>query len=174
MEARAVKTPDELKYFVTRLIEEYQHDYGTICHAITAAALAAAKAVDASKQGGITGFQAGAIQWMFIEAWMQEVGPKKLLNFRDMLYPQMEERFEKYITLNTWEWLQNQARELLDKEKRSCEEDPDHIPAAPAVVRHWQRIVDGNTVPFDYKIKLSRGEQSTESGISSKPETMGD
>ena len=36
-------------------------DYGTVCHAI------ALSAVARTAQGGITGFQAGAVMWEFIK-----------------------------------------------------------------------------------------------------------
>lgn len=46
-----------------------EHDYGTICVAIGAIAAAAARAADRSPNGGITGFQAGAVFWEFTRAW---------------------------------------------------------------------------------------------------------
>ena len=61
-----------LSDFLSDLVEKYQHDYGTICHAIVAAAIASARAINNSPQGGITGFQASAIVWEFIRAWNYE------------------------------------------------------------------------------------------------------
>lgn len=55
------QTLNTLPAFVSNLVENYSHDYGTICHAITAAALGAANAVEESPEGGITGFQANCI-----------------------------------------------------------------------------------------------------------------
>ena len=54
-------TMADLPEFLRELTEDYDHDYGTICHAIAAAAVAAAWSVERTPQGGITGFQAGAI-----------------------------------------------------------------------------------------------------------------
>jgi len=62
-------TVETLPQFLKELTEDYEHDYGTIVHATTEAAIAACHAVDASPQGGITGFQAGCIMWQFISEW---------------------------------------------------------------------------------------------------------
>ena len=87
-EARA-QTVATLPEFVRKLTEDYSHDYGTICHAIAAAALAAAHAVDHSPAGGITGFQSGCIMWEFIQEWQHLRGkPLRLTNYEDMLFPQ--------------------------------------------------------------------------------------
>jgi len=71
VEARGM-TLDQLPKFVQRLTKDYQHDCGTICHAIAAAAVGAAWSVERGPQGGITGFQASCIMWEFITHWMTE------------------------------------------------------------------------------------------------------
>ena len=65
-------TVENLPKFFQKLTEQYGHDYGTICHAMAAGALATMRAMDKTPQGGITGFQAGAIMWEFIKRWMYE------------------------------------------------------------------------------------------------------
>src|SRR5690349_20327046 len=50
-------TLETLPEFLRHLTEDYHHDYGTICHALAAGAIATAYAMDRSPQGGITGFQ---------------------------------------------------------------------------------------------------------------------
>lgn len=45
-------TLENLPEFLRKLTEDYSHDYGTICHAISAAAAAAAWAVEKSPCGG--------------------------------------------------------------------------------------------------------------------------
>ena len=45
------QTVDTLPEFVRHLVEDYEHDYGTICHAITAAGLAGMYAVENSQTG---------------------------------------------------------------------------------------------------------------------------
>jgi hypothetical protein len=134
------KTPDELAEFV-RGILAYRHDYGTICHAAAAAALAACWTVNADPtQGGITGFQAGAIMWEFIQRWQHLDGPARLLRLDDMIYPHHIDKFTS-IPSSVFERLQKRAAEKL-------REHPD---AHPENFSHWKRIVDG-MVPFGYRI----------------------
>src|SRR5881392_1247840 len=103
-EARA-QTLETLPAFLAKLAA-YEHDYGTICVAIGAAAIGAAWALERSPQGGITGFQAGAVQWEFIHAWdanMAGNNPQRLINYGDLLYPQMADKFTT-IPAETWTW----------------------------------------------------------------------
>lgn len=141
-DAKRVQTPADLLVFVEKLTTEYAHDYGTICHAITAAAIAAGKTVDRSPSGGITGFQASAVMWEFIRHWMHYEGPMRLLEFGDMLYPQYEEKFAKTISPSTWRWIQEEAKKV--RETNSC--------MAEEVAKHHDRIIAGE-VPFGYEVK---------------------
>lgn len=140
VEAREM-TLDKLPEFLERLMTSYQHDYGTICHALAAGAVATAWAMNSHGGGGITGFQAGAVMWEFIRSWHNLEGPAKLVDYRDMLYPQYSDKFQKTITKETWEWIQSQAMEKL-KEDGACDE----------VAAHFRSIADG-TVPFGYVVK---------------------
>jgi len=141
-EVEGVRTTDDLVQFINHLLHDYNHDYGTICHAITAAAIAAAKTVNSDpRQGGITGFQASCIMWLFIQQWMFKEGPMKLMVYDQMLYPQNERQFTQTISADTWKFLQETAQEKLNTTTR----------AAPKVIRHWESIVAG-TVPFGYTV----------------------
>lgn len=141
MEARE-QTMETLPAFLKKLTEEFNHDYGTICHAIAACALGTAWAVNKSDQGGITGFQSGAVMWGFISHWGGYEGkPMCLRDYSDMLYPQYEEKFTT-ITSDTWEYLKKEAAKKIA-------ETPD---MAPHVLAHMQSIVAG-TVPFGMKIR---------------------
>ena len=139
--AREVKSIDDIISLAKELFEETQHDYGTVCHAV--AALALAGAYYGSQKEGITGFQAGFVMWDFIREW--EFSSNKtglrLVDFDKMLYPQYESSFEKTISKDTWKALQEEAA-------RNLEENI----AGPTVTAHWQSIVDGE-IPFGYKIK---------------------
>lgn len=141
-------TPKTLPKFIKHLTEDYNHDYGTICHAYTAAAIAAASAVDHSPAGGITGFQAGAIMWEFIRNWNHDDNKcgMVLIDYDNMLYPQYEYHFNKIISKDTWEAIQKEARVHLIS-------DPNvpNLKAHPNVIAHWQSIVDGK-VPFGYSV----------------------
>lgn len=133
---------EELPEFIRELTEDYSHDYGTICHAIAAGAVATAWAINNTPTGGITGFQAGAIMWEFIREWMSyDKKPMRLIDYGDMLYPQYEDKFKK-ISEDTWIWLQEQAERNLKENSNSH----------PNVVAHWQSIVDGN-IPFGFEIE---------------------
>lgn len=104
-------TIETLPAFLTELTENYQHDYGTICHATAIAAKAAARAVDASPQGGITGFQAGCIMWQFIREWNQGSNKTgmKLVDYDNFLYPQYGDKFDKVLDGDIWEGIQKEA-----------------------------------------------------------------
>lgn len=140
-------TPEELPAFIDNLINKYEHDYGTICHAIAAAGLAAMHAVNRSDQGGITGFQAGAVMWQVIGKWGTHTtpgAPARILDYQNMLFPQSAVDFTT-ITAETWEYLQNTAKEKLEQH---TEEDGIH----PDVIEHWQSIVSGN-IPFGLRLE---------------------
>lgn len=145
------QTIKTLPKFIKHIMNDYEHDYGTICHAVSACALAAAWAAIHHPQGGITGFQAGFVMWDFIKQWMFENNKTtlKIVNYDDMLYPQYEEKFDKVISKETFDSIQKAAKGLLD-EHNSTPEDQRYV--HPNVVKHWKSIVDGN-VPFGYQIK---------------------
>lgn len=137
------QTLGTLPEFINHLLYDYQHDYGTICHALSACGLAAVYAADASDQGGITGFQAGFVMWDFVRQWMYH-GNKtslRIVDYDDMLYPQYDHKFQKTLHPATWEMLQKEANERI-------KEYPD---ANERVKAHWQGIVDGK-VPFGYTV----------------------
>ena len=141
-EEAAKCTLETLPGFLIKLTTEFKHDYGTICHAVAAAAVAAAWAVEHSPAGGITGFQGGAVMWEFIKHWNHlEDKPLRLVDFSHMLYPQYESHFQKTITPDTWKWLQEEARKNLG-EKGGHKE----------VREHWKMIAMG-VVPFGYEVK---------------------
>ena len=145
--AKEIRTAEQLTDFAKELLEDTQHDYGTVCHAI--AALAIGAAWYGAHSQGITGFQAGFIMWDFIEQW--EYSDNKcglgIIDYDKMLYPQYEGKFEKVITSKQFKKMQEVAAEKL-KEKGM---------AHPDVVKHWESIVSG-TVPFGYKL-VNEGEQ---------------
>jgi hypothetical protein len=138
------QTLETLPAFMKKLSEEFEHDYGTICHALASAAIASTWAMNKTEQGGITGFQGGAVMWEFIKNWGYggELKPLRLFDFSHMLYPQYEEYFDRSISEDTWKWLQKNAQEMLDGDVTRFH---------PTVITHLQSIVDG-TVPFGYAV----------------------
>lgn len=141
-EAQEIQTLESLSEFLHHLMNDYKHDYGTICHAISAGAVATAVAMNCHSQGRITGYQASFIMWGFIQEWMHKrKKPLRLTDFDDMLYPQYYYRFHT-ISPETWEYLQKTAKRRLD-------ESPT---AHPRVREHWSSIVNG-VVPFGYTVE---------------------
>jgi hypothetical protein len=136
--------PEDLPNFINRLLDDYEHDYGTICHALTAGAIATLYAMNNYEQGGITGFQAGCIMWEFIKNWnyTDNKTSLKITDFDKMLYPQYANSFEKTLSSTTWEALRKEAEVLLEENKD----------ASPIVIQHWKSIIDGN-IPFGYKLE---------------------
>lgn len=139
------QTIETLPNFMNHVLNDYCHDYGTICHAITACSIAAAWAADNSEHGGITGFQASCVMWEFVRQWSYPNNKcgLKIIDFDNMLYPQYEVKFiEQEISKKVWESLQEQAKELLETK----------TVASDRVIRHWQSIAKG-IVPFGYTVK---------------------
>lgn len=142
-EAKNIKLP-ELQKFINRLINGYDHDYGTICHAMAASGLASLHAANKEPGAGITGFQASIIDLQILKYWRHLEGPFKIVDFSSMLYPQSSDKFQKTINKQTWEWLKQEAQKKL-------EERPPH--AHPEVIAHWIAIINGE-VPFGYKVEV--------------------
>lgn len=140
--ARNMKTQEQLTVFMEEL-QSLGHDYGTICHALAASALAASWVMNASPHGGITGFQAGAVLWEFIRHWDgKEDHPMRLVDFETMLYPQSRDKY-RTISRETWAWLQRQAESKLK----------DTPEAHPNVKRHWKSIAMDGIIPFGYSLE---------------------
>lgn len=135
------QTLETLPAFVAKLAA-HQHDYNTICYATAAAAVGAAWAMDKSPNGGITGFQGGAIMWEFMDAWNGVKAPARLLKFEDMLFPQYGEKFNS-ISAETWNWVQEEAKKKLEEKAEMVD---------PNVVDHWRSIRDGH-VPFGLQVR---------------------
>jgi hypothetical protein len=141
-EAREM-TLEKLPDFLDHLLTDYEHDYGTICHALSAGSVATAWAMNKADQGGITGFQAGFVMWGFIQNWSTQYKdkPLRLIDFHDMLYPQYEYKFDKTISEDTWKYLQEEAGKLLRENK-----------GVPEVRKHWTSVKNG-VVPFGHTVK---------------------
>lgn len=129
---------DTLLSFLNELAQ-FEHDYNSICYATAAAAVGASWAMDRSPHGGITGFQAGAIMWEYIQQWNGITCPAWILKADELLYPQYEYKFTT-LSLDTWKWLQDTADEKLLIYIGDCAPHPE-------VRAHWQSIVAGK-IPF--------------------------
>jgi hypothetical protein len=116
---QAVETLPE---FVRHLTEDYSHDYGTICHAVAAAGIAAMYAVDNSPTGGITGFQAGCIMWQVIREWNFQNNKTglKILDYDNLLYPQYKASFVS-ISSKIWESVKKEAQNKINQNNDKVE-----------------------------------------------------
>lgn len=94
-------------------------------------------------RGGITGFQAGCVMWNVIRHMNYESNKcgLRLQNMDDLLYPQYEYKFTA-ISEETWDSVKREAQNCLLERKY----------AHPAIVAHWESIVDGN-IPFGLRIE---------------------
>lgn len=104
------QTLETLPAFMNRLLNSYQHDYGTIVHAVSAGAIAAAWA--SNEVAGITGFQAGVVMWQFIREWNYSDNKcgLRILNYDNMLFPQFVDQFKgQGISAEVWEVVQKEA-----------------------------------------------------------------
>lgn len=139
-EAKKV-TESSLPDFVHSMLFGYKHDYGTMCHAVAACAVAAASA--GNHEMGLSNFQAAFVMWDFIRHWIMD-GNKcgmRLIDYDNMLYPQYEDKFQKVIDRRTWEAIQKEARVKLSQSDS----------AAFPVRNHWRQIADGYA-PFGYSV----------------------
>lgn len=142
-EANAIKSIKELSLFIKKLTTKYQHSYGTICHAMTAAAIAAISTINNSEQGGITGFQASCVLGEFMSRFYfthNKCG-LRILDYDKMLYPQYEEYFQKTISKHTFQVMQEECRNNIK----------DNQDAHERVIRHWESIAAG-IVPFGFVV----------------------
>ena len=139
---KEIKSFEDLVSFLEYVKDNCNTGYGTAPRSMAQASLAVAWYL--ADVFGITGFQAGFVMWDFIRDWNyshNECG-MKIVNYDDMLYPQHDDKFDKTISSNTWSALQTQAKKNLEETTY----------AHPAVLAHWQSIVDG-VVPFGYTVK---------------------
>ena len=141
-EARRCRLDDgSLLKFMKRLVGKYEHDYGTIVHAMTAAAIAGAYAVENSSQGGITGFQHSCFIMEFLakERFSHNKFGFFVRDIDDILYPQYQEKFCKLkITRKTANKISQEARMNLANKDRGI----------PPVREWWQKLADGNFPQF--------------------------
>lgn len=116
------QTVETLPEFVRHLTEDYSHDYGTICHAVAAAGIAAMCAVDNSPTGGITGFQAGCIMWQVIREWNFQNNKTglKILDYDKLLYPQYKASFIS-ISSKIWESVKKEAQNKINQNNDDVE-----------------------------------------------------
>lgn len=141
--ASKVRSMEDFQAFFKDAME-LEHDYGSICVAIGMVAKAAATMADRHENGGITGFQAGAVMWEFMRTWngVGKDGPVGLTKYENLMYPQYEKYFQATINKATWDWAKEEAKKRLEKDTNG---------AAPAIIEHWKKMAEG-IIPFGLTI----------------------
>lgn len=137
-----INSSQELAEFIEEVENNFNYGYGTAARSVGAVAACVANYL--RNKMGLTGFQTGCAMWEFIQDFIYSNNKcgMKLVDYDEMLYPQYEYKFcDKIIPKYTWEALQKQAKENLEK----CS-------AVPRVIDHWQSIVNGK-VPFGYVVE---------------------
>ena len=148
------QTFDTLPEFIRHVMNDYAHDYGTVCHAISACTVATAWACNRMEgaRGGITGFQAGFVMWGFIKHWQYESNKTglRIVDYDNLLFPQYASYFQKTISPDIWQAVQKEAKRRYDDACASFNAG-NGVGCADAVFMHWKRIKDGN-LPFGLKV----------------------
>ncbi len=136
------QTLETLPAFLTKLAA-HEHDYGSICVAIGAAAVAAAWAIEKSPSGGITGFQAGAVFWEFTKGWGSPGGEfLRMQAMENLCYPQYD---YKWNTISDDQW-----RGVQEFAMKKLETGSEHM--HPDVRARLESIVAGH-LPCGFTIK---------------------
>ena len=141
-----VKSLDE---FYRHLTQDYQHDYGTCCHAIIAMAVAAIEKM--SREFGITGFQHSCVMWGIISREFHDHNKLglRLLDYDNLLYPQFQDEFrQSEISEEQAEKIRKQAQANIDEGGM----------VAHAVEEWWKKLASG-WLP-DY-VKVKGGGKAT-------------
>jgi len=112
------QTTKTLLKFINHLLNDYDHDYGTVCHALAAGAIATVCAMN--KKEGITGFQAGLVMWEFIRNWVYTNNKTglKIIDYDKFLYPQYKYYFQKTISKEIWKSIQEQAKKEIENDDK--------------------------------------------------------
>lgn len=137
-EADQVKTVEELNLLIERLTA-HPHDYGTIIYACAAAMIGAYKVMNASPQGGITGFQAGCLMWEMVHRFGEfSGGPLRIQDFDHLRFPQYDDDWAV--------WLSPEGRaQIVERANRALSEARS---MAPGVRKRHEEIVAGSWPSF--------------------------
>lgn len=149
--AKEVRIDDgTLGKFFRELIDDYKHDYGTTCHAISAAAVAAAYAM--AHEMRPTGFQFSCAELEFLKRtrFSRNKLGFSICNWDNILYPQYASDFSGLtVDAKTAEQIRLEAYRLL------CEE-AQH--AATDVLVWWAKLDNGD-FPEWLKVEKEGGEK---------------
>lgn len=132
----SVKTLEQFTELLNE-IKSQEWNYDSLVYSASAIMRSALSVADL----GLSTFQAGFVAWELIGYLMHIKSPAKIIDFNEMLYPQYEAKFQKTISADVWDYLQNKANEYLDNNTTALTE----------VIEHWRKIKSG-MIPFGYTI----------------------
>ena len=141
--AKELRTIEEFGRFLEAMIA-FEHSYNTAVYAAAALMIGVLRVFDRSPQGGLSGFQAGAVFWE-LAPHLLSVGKcgLKLVDWELLLYPQYAKHFEKTINNKAWGAVKKRAKEILKTSRSSMHED---------VRKHMESIVEGE-LPFGFTVE---------------------
>ncbi len=146
---RASTSPESFEEFANFIMRR-PHDCGTIVWACLAAMGKAFNIINNHPvDGGITGFQAGALQWMVLRHIFHKNSSTgyQLADYDWLLNPDNEEHFTT-VPANIWKLVVEEAKKRLELHETGEE-------LAPVSLReHWANIVAG-MVPFGLKVGVA-------------------
>lgn len=138
--AEKVRMSDEVKIFIDELQNNYEHDYGTIVHALEAVMIAAYNVLEKSPQGGITGNQAGYLGWTFVRRFITDTkGPQRVVTYEHLLYPHLVNRSFLAISKETMKWVREEAKRKLEQ----TEFERYEIQPNPELKAYWEELIAG-------------------------------
>ena len=155
--AMELTSTGEAQAFMEGLLTDYGHDYGTACHAVTAALLATAKVMvqclpelrpihaPSAPSAMQQELQAKTmIAHIFTQLFLNN-GPIRILQHHFMLFPENASRFEKIVDEETLKYLKNTAELLLISNHERKTEAPKEV------TDHWAAIQQGE-LPWGYEV----------------------
>ncbi len=113
--AAEVRTPEDFAALIHEM-EQDEFDYGRIAYACCAAAFAGFNVMNRTKNGGITGFQAGCMMWEMVHKFgMFSDGPLRIQDFDNLRYPQYDHKWTVRISQEDANTLMERAKEMVGK-----------------------------------------------------------
>lgn len=136
-----IKTFDDLVNFLKET-QKYESNYENARIAVSQAILATAWYF--CEFYSMTNCGASFLMWEFIMDWMYPTNKCGLaiIDYDKMLYPQYEHIFKNTILPETWQSIQEEAKESLKNNRCTSLE----------VMVHWKSITNG-IIPFGYSVK---------------------
>lgn len=162
-----------LPSFLNKMVFETDHqDPGSGAHALTAVGIAAMAA--ASNKITLDEYSSSIAAMNLVRQWngFSDDEPIYLMRYKDLLFPVMEPYFTE-IHPKTWEYIQKEAADLLDKywcggDHWSAEWKDGNVEFEagphPKVLTHLRSIAVDKKIPFGFKLRKVDDDDTENSG----------